>query len=103
MAKIRFTFTVAHERLKTTHNVSNPVLMLSGELEPVTPPRYAEKLESTGDNVYHLKWSNLSHGVLYESECAQSIIATFLDDPYLNPDESCHDEENQELFEFTFY
>jgi len=96
-------FNTANERLKTTHNISSPVLMLSGLLDPVTPPRYAAKLEGMGDNIYHLTWSNISHGVLYASECAQFIMAKFLDNPYLDPDESCRSEENQEVFEFTFY
>jgi pimeloyl-ACP methyl ester carboxylesterase len=66
-----------------------PTLIMSGEFDPNTPPSggtlVAETLSSS--NVY--VFPGISHSVLSNSTCAQSIMVDFLDDPIHEPDADC--------------
>lgn len=53
-----------------------PVLALSGDLDPVTPPRYADTIVTYLPNARHLVLRNRSHEDV--DPCITSIIETFL-------------------------
>lgn len=55
-----------------------PVLLLSGELDPVTPPAYGEEVAATLPNGRHLVLAGQGHNVLGVG-CAPKLIARFLD------------------------
>jgi len=55
-----------------------PVLMLSGEADPITPPWHAEQLAQSLDNDLHLIFDNMGHGNS-NSQCAAKIIDTFVE------------------------
>lgn len=57
-----------------------PILMLSGKLDPVTPPRYAWEAGTTLTNVEHVVVSGVGHGVMIHG-CVPDLIADFFDDP----------------------
>jgi len=57
---------------------SVPVLLLSGELDPVTPPRWAELAKATLTDSVHFIAPGVGHGVSSQG-CAPKLIEQFLD------------------------
>ena len=55
-----------------------PVLLLSGELDPVTPPRYAERVLQTLPNGRHLVLRGQAHGTLGLG-CMPRLLGQFLE------------------------
>jgi pimeloyl-ACP methyl ester carboxylesterase len=55
-----------------------PVLLLSGELDPITPPAYAERAAATLSNSRHIVAPGQSHTVLTRG-CIPRLAAEFLD------------------------
>jgi pimeloyl-ACP methyl ester carboxylesterase len=55
-----------------------PVLLLSGELDPVTPPRYGEHVLETLGNARHLVGKGQGH-ILLPRGCTSRLAAEFLD------------------------
>jgi Tol biopolymer transport system component/pimeloyl-ACP methyl ester carboxylesterase len=66
-----------------------PTLIVSGELDPITPPRWAEGAAAHLSNSYFYVFPGLGHGVTRESDCALDIMLEFFDDPTAEPDTSC--------------
>ena len=60
-----------------------PVLLLSGELDPVTPPEYGEEARAQFSNSLHLVAPGRGHIVLTE-RCAASIAAEFMTTAEIN-------------------
>jgi pimeloyl-ACP methyl ester carboxylesterase len=55
-----------------------PVLLLSGEIDPATPPRWAEEARKTLGNSVHLVVPGVGHGASAEG-CVPQLIARFLE------------------------
>jgi len=55
-----------------------PVLILSGEADPITPPWHAEHLSKTLPNSLHLIFKGMGHGNA-TTECATKIMDKFID------------------------
>jgi pimeloyl-ACP methyl ester carboxylesterase len=55
-----------------------PVLMLSGEVDPITPPRHAEQLAAALDNDLHLIFQGMGHGNS-SNQCAAKILDRFIE------------------------
>lgn len=66
-----------------------PVLLMSGELDPNTPPRNAEIVAEYLDNTFSVAFPGLGHETLNSSSCARSIALRFLEDPMVQPDTAC--------------
>lgn len=67
-----------------------PTLLLSGELDPITPPIYAERVAATLPNSTHVVVPATGHGTLIGPEaCPARVIASFLDDPLGEPNTRC--------------
>jgi pimeloyl-ACP methyl ester carboxylesterase len=60
-----------------------PVLMLSGEADPITPPRHAERLAASLENDLHLIFEEMGHGNS-SNQCAAKIIDQFVDQASFN-------------------
>ncbi|MDB5920991.1 MAG: hypothetical protein JWR40_5225 [Massilia sp.] len=60
--------------------ITAPVLMLSGALDPVTPPRRAEAAGKHMANAQHLVVANAGHGIS-QLGCAPRLLRQFLDRP----------------------
>ncbi|MCR9279590.1 MAG: alpha/beta hydrolase [Pseudomonadaceae bacterium] len=56
-----------------------PVLVLSGEYDPITPPRYGEEVMQTLDNATHIVARGQGHGVVARG-CMPQIISEFIDE-----------------------
>jgi pimeloyl-ACP methyl ester carboxylesterase len=65
-----------------------PVLLLSGELDPVTPPEFAELAMKTLSNSQHLIAKGQGHNV-FPQGCMPKIITQFFDDPETELDIEC--------------
>lgn len=57
-----------------------PTLLLSGEFDPVTPPRYAEHVRASLGNARHLVGAGQGH-ILLPRGCTSRLAAQFLDAP----------------------
>lgn len=55
-----------------------PVLILSGEADPITPPRHAEAVAESLTNELHLIFEGMGHGNL-ASRCTSNIFADFVE------------------------
>ena len=55
-----------------------PVLLLSGELDPITPPRYAETAAAQFPNALNLVGAGQGHGMMMVP-CMQGIVGDFLE------------------------
>jgi pimeloyl-ACP methyl ester carboxylesterase len=54
-----------------------PVLILSGEADPITPPYHAEAAAETLSNDLHLVFAEMGHGNL-ASRCVANILRDFI-------------------------
>lgn len=66
-----------------------PILLLAGELDPITPPNWAAQAAETLTNSTVITIPLATHAVYSAGECPIGIAATFLDDPATAPDSSC--------------
>jgi pimeloyl-ACP methyl ester carboxylesterase len=60
-----------------------PVLLLSGEADPVTPPQYAEQVAETLSNSRHIVLPDFGHTVL-AAGCMPQVVAHFLNTASVN-------------------
>jgi pimeloyl-ACP methyl ester carboxylesterase len=66
---------------KTPVVSDTPVLLLSGEYDPITPPAYAERVKADGlRNSVHLIGRGQGHGLVGVG-CVPRVMRSFLDDP----------------------
>lgn len=68
--------------------IEAPVLLLSGALDPVTPPRRAESAARHMTHARHLVVANAGHGVS-QLGCAPRLLREFLDAPGATLDAKC--------------
>lgn len=68
---------------------SIPVLMLSGEFDPITPPSYAAEMLPLFSRGQHITFPRGSHGQAVTNDCANRIIGNFLDAPEKRVAASC--------------
>lgn len=81
---------------KESYRIKTPVLIYSGELDPITPARLARPVIDNADIAWNMEWPNVGHGVMLVSDCADWTAATFLDDPESDPfTYECSDEPNK--------
>ena len=66
-----------------------PTLLVSGEFDPITPPRWAKGAAEKLGNSFFFVFPGFGHGVTRESDCALDIMLQFLNDPTTKPDASC--------------
>ncbi|HEU4851911.1 MAG TPA: alpha/beta fold hydrolase [Telluria sp.] len=74
--------------LAAPSRIDVPVLMLSGALDPVTPPRRAESAARHMSKVQHFVVANAGHGIS-PLGCAPRLLREFLDQPSKKLDASC--------------
>jgi pimeloyl-ACP methyl ester carboxylesterase len=68
---------------------SIPTLVLTGQYDPITPPPYNQLVASTLSDSFFYEIPGIGHGAMRGSECALEIGLQFLDDPTIEPDDSC--------------
>ncbi|MGB0723037.1 MAG: alpha/beta hydrolase [Gammaproteobacteria bacterium] len=66
-----------------------PTLLLSGELDPVTPPVWAREAAHTLPNSFRLTLPGVGHGAVENASCVVDVVRTFLDAPNADPSGPC--------------
>ena len=66
-----------------------PVLLLSGEFDPITPPVNGQHAAQTLSNSINLQFPGMGHGEFLTNDCPTGITLAFLNDPFSVPDSSC--------------
>lgn len=66
-----------------------PVLIMSGEFDPITPPIWGDVAAETLSNSYHFVFPGLGHGSVDVRECPTRIALDFLANPFDEPDSRC--------------
>lgn len=69
---------VIDDDFKTPVVSGKPVLLLSGEADPITPPYFADRVAATLDNVRHLTGIRQGHGQAMRG-CMPEVIGRFVD------------------------
>lgn len=69
-----------------------PTLILSGQFDPATPPRYGEEAAQTLGRSTVVELLGSSHDPASASPCGVTIVQSFLQAPTATPDTSCADD-----------
>jgi pimeloyl-ACP methyl ester carboxylesterase len=77
-----------------------PALVISRQVDPITPPSYAQQLSEALTNSYYYKVPNAGHAPSLDQHltCPFNMAQDFLAQPDQSPDSTCLDQ-----FEITFY
>jgi pimeloyl-ACP methyl ester carboxylesterase len=66
-----------------------PTLFLSGQYDPVTPPRWARRAASRFQQGYFVELPGVGHGTVDSDTCASDVVRVFLQSPWLKPTNDC--------------
>ena len=66
-----------------------PALVLAGEYDPITPPRWGRAVAANLANGYFFEFPGVGHGASISGDCPLGIMLAFLDSPEKSPDASC--------------
>jgi pimeloyl-ACP methyl ester carboxylesterase len=66
-----------------------PILVLTGQFDPITPPAWAKLATETLYNSFFYEFPGLGHGVMRANQCALEIGLQFIKDPLNEPEASC--------------
>jgi hypothetical protein len=66
-----------------------PVLLMSGDFDPITPPHYAAQLLAHLPNAQHVIFPTGSRGQAVVNACGNAIISAFLNAPSKRVDKTC--------------
>lgn len=66
-----------------------PALLLSGNLDPITPPSFADLARETLSAAYSFVLPHVGHGTLRSDPCAVHIARAFIAEPLSEPDSDC--------------
>jgi hypothetical protein len=66
-----------------------PALIFSGRFDPITPLPYAEEVAAGLSRSTLVAFRDMGHGLLGSSDCAESLLAAFLDAPERPLDTTC--------------
>jgi pimeloyl-ACP methyl ester carboxylesterase len=79
-----------------------PVLLLSGEGDPITPPRYADQVSRMLPNSLHVVAPGMGHGILIRG-CVSRLVTDFVENGSISDlDKSCVDKIEPPPFFITF-
>jgi len=68
---------------------SIPTLVMTGQLDPITPPRWGEAIASNLADAQFFEFPYTGHGTLVARDCAVEMTQSFLDGPEADVDDSC--------------
>lgn len=73
-----------------------PALVISGAMDPVTPPSSGDSAAAGLSNSWHIVFPTAGHGISFTDneagECAKTLVTAFLNDPTAPLDTSCVEE-----------
>lgn len=65
-----------------------PTLLTVGQFDPITPPAWAHLAAETLPESYLYEFPGVGHSV-WGGDCPQTMIVTFINDPFSEPDAGC--------------
>lgn len=68
-----------------------PVLLLSGDYDPITPPAWAQRTLPNLSRGQHLVFRGIGHDVVDSTDCGGEAVADFLANPARKPNTPCVD------------
>jgi len=66
-----------------------PVLLVAGELDPITPPAWADRAASTLSRAVQVSVHGAGHGPSVGDPCVTGVVAAFIADPAEGLDDGC--------------
>ena len=66
-----------------------PMLIMSGEFDPITPPAWARHAAESLENVYIYEYPGIGHGASAVDGCPRTMLIEFLKNPTKIPDDTC--------------
>jgi pimeloyl-ACP methyl ester carboxylesterase len=66
-----------------------PTLILSGDLDPATPPRWAKEAADDLPHAFLIRFHGIGHGVLDDRPCVSHLVGRFVADPTAAPVNDC--------------
>jgi pimeloyl-ACP methyl ester carboxylesterase len=66
-----------------------PTLIMTGEFDPITPPRWGRQAGETLSRSYTFEYPRVGHGASFVDGCPRQMMLAFLDAPSVAPDASC--------------
>jgi len=66
-----------------------PALILTGDMDPLTPNAWAERMVQTLVNGQLLSFRGMAHDIYGTSICAQAVTANFIESPFMPVDDTC--------------
>ncbi|HWQ16110.1 MAG TPA: alpha/beta fold hydrolase, partial [Roseiflexaceae bacterium] len=76
-----------------------PTLVLAGEYDPVTPPRWGQAAVAYLSNSFFFEFPGMGHGVFFAGPCPEGIALAFLERPSVAPDAACIEQLGGPVFE----
>lgn len=74
-----------------------PVLILSGEYDPITPPEWGFHAAETLANAFAFEFPGIGHGASVADSCPTQMMVDFLVDPLKAPKAGCIDEMDENV------
>ena len=66
-----------------------PTLVMAGEYDPITPPRWGEQVAANLSGSYYFLYPGVGHGASVSGDCPLRMARAFLNDPTVEPDDTC--------------
>ena len=66
-----------------------PTLILTGEYDPVTPPRWGKLAAKTLSSSFVFEFPGTGHCTIDSYDCADDLVTQFLANPTVKPDATC--------------
>jgi pimeloyl-ACP methyl ester carboxylesterase len=66
-----------------------PALVLAGQYDPITPPRWGSAAAEHLANSHLFEFPGMGHGVVFADACPERIALAFLDKPLARPSAAC--------------
>lgn len=75
-----------------------PTLVLAGDFDPITPPRWGKLAAEALVNSYFFTFPGVGHAVIDGGECPVSVVMQFIATPDTAPDASCRADMQLEFY-----
>lgn len=69
-----------------------PILMVTGEFDPVTPHQFARQIAAHLPNSQAYEFPGVGHNIMVANDCARQVIGQFISDPAQELDTACLNE-----------
>ncbi len=66
-----------------------PTLIMTGEFDPITPPRWGQQVAARLSRSYAFAYPRVGHGASFVDGCPREMLLAFLEDPTISPDATC--------------